>query len=168
MTLHERDKNRALEGLLLITQGRERWHHVEQSLCCLRTRDLPTVERRCCDEPSSFWSEVWVRAWKVALRVSVSPMLWERVIGFWNKIHVSLRLRLQPSLINSQQASSLFLASSDVSCSPILNHIKHLYFRNVWRISVDAFKCNICGPCSLKSEHVIEYEEIMKCIILWG
>lgn len=61
--------------------------------------------RRCCGDPSSSrFSEAWVKAWKVALLVSVCPGLQERVIVLCRIIQVSVDIRLknQPSLINLQ------------------------------------------------------------------
>lgn len=51
------------------------------------------VERRNWGEPSlSWWSEVWVKAWKVALLVSVSPTLWERVMSLCNIRQVTFNI----------------------------------------------------------------------------
>lgn len=63
------------------------------SLHYVITLDSPVVERRNWGEPSlSWWSEVWVKAWKVALLVSVSPTLWERVMSLCNIRQVTFNI----------------------------------------------------------------------------
>lgn len=80
---------------------------------------------------SSRWSWAGLSAWKVALRVSVSPALSERVIGLCNAVHVSLDVGLECAQIQSIYSSLVFLTLRDIKRSITLNQIKHLYWRNV-------------------------------------
>lgn len=61
----------------------------------------PTVMRRCGDPFSWCWSVVWVRAWNVALLVSVSPRLQDRVIGLCLITQVSVNITLESSPVQS-------------------------------------------------------------------
>lgn len=97
-------KSRKTETCKLV---RSSMFHVKQSLFVHNaiTLDSPTVMRRLCGDPSPpCWSEVRVKAWKVALLLSVSRRLRERVSGpcHVTQTSVNTRVKIKPSLINLQ------------------------------------------------------------------